>query len=92
MLLDAVDPEDRATFVQTVAFSQQNLSPWRWEGRIWTPSGKMKWISGASRPEKTSEGEIFGMGLLPTLPPTNSQKPNSSNSISDRNCWYRNHR
>ncbi|MCD8488799.1 MAG: PAS domain S-box protein [Desertifilum sp.] len=69
LLLDAVDPEDRETFVQAVALSQQNLSPWRWEGRIWTPSGKMKWISGASRPEKTSEGEIFWDGIVTDITP-----------------------
>jgi PAS domain S-box-containing protein len=64
LILDATHPEDRAILDESIALSARTLSPWRWEGRIVTQSGVLKWIQGASRPEKQANGDILWDGLL----------------------------
>lgn len=64
LLFDTIEPEDRLSFLQSVSFSRDNLTPWRWEGRIATPSGKIKWIAAASRPEKRINDEVFWNGIV----------------------------
>lgn len=58
-----IHPDDLPSFQESVATSAQNFLPWRWVGRIITPSGQLKWIQGSSRPEQTTEGNIWD-GLL----------------------------
>ncbi|MFB2924009.1 PAS domain-containing sensor histidine kinase [Aerosakkonema funiforme] len=64
LMFASVPPEDREHFNELIAVSAQQLQPWRWEGRCMTPSGKIKWIQGAARPEKLDNGEILWDGLL----------------------------
>lgn len=51
-VLEAIHRSDRASFQESIVQSAQTLQPWNWEGRITTPSGKLKWIQGAARPER----------------------------------------
>ena len=64
LLLDMIHPEDRPSFDRTVAVSAETLEPWRWEGRFLLPSGKLKWIQGASRPERQADGSVVWDGLV----------------------------
>ncbi|MBD2635222.1 AAA family ATPase [Limnothrix sp. FACHB-881] len=64
ILMDMVHPEDAESNRQSVADSAQNLTPWQWEGRIVTPSGKVKWIRGEGRVEKLLDGTLMWDGLL----------------------------
>ncbi|MCX7597147.1 MAG: GAF domain-containing protein, partial [Fischerella sp.] len=64
LALGQIHPEDRQSLDESITFSAQTLQPWRWEGRFITPSGKLKWLSGASRPEKLANGSILWDGLL----------------------------
>ncbi len=64
VMYELLHPEDVLTFRESVANSCTTGEPWRWEGRIITPSGKLKWIAGASRPEKQANGDIIWDGLL----------------------------
>jgi PAS domain S-box-containing protein len=64
VIVDMVHPEDRDDFLNSVTLSAENLQPWRWEGRIVTPSGKLKWVQGASQPELQASGEIVYYGLF----------------------------
>ncbi len=64
MVLRQIHPEDKESFQASVAISAQTLQPWKWEGRFITPSGKLKWLSGASRPQKLPNGEIIWDGVL----------------------------
>ncbi|WP_242060402.1 AAA family ATPase [Aerosakkonema funiforme] len=64
IILDMVHPEDAESNRQSVADSVQTLTPWRWEGRIVTPSGIIKWIHGEGRIEKLSDGTLVWDGLL----------------------------
>ncbi|MEG4209235.1 PAS domain S-box protein [Microcoleus sp. S13_B4] len=64
VIVEMIHPEDRDDFLNSVTLSAENLQPWRWEGRIVTPSGKLKWVQGASQPEFQASGEIVYYGLF----------------------------
>ncbi|MBD2776071.1 PAS domain S-box protein [Iningainema sp. BLCCT55] len=59
-----IHPQDRKSFEESVATSYHTLGPWHWEGRIITPSGKLKWIQGSSRPEQQANGDIIWDGFV----------------------------
>ncbi len=63
-VLEMPHPEDRESFQTSIAISAETLQPCKWEGRIIVPSGKMKWIQAASRPEKLANGDILWDGLV----------------------------
>ncbi|MDX2232724.1 MAG: PAS domain S-box protein [Leptolyngbyaceae cyanobacterium bins.349] len=61
---DQVHPDDRAGMYAIAAQSAQTLEPFTHEWRIITPSGQLKWVAGASRPERRSNGEIVWYGVV----------------------------
>lgn len=63
-IIDSIHPEDRPGFDLSVTESAQSLKAWKWRGRTVLPSGKMKWIQGASRPERQTDGSVVWDGLL----------------------------
>lgn len=63
-LLRLLHPDDQAGFENSVAESAQTLLPWKWEGRVLLPTSEPKWVQGASRPERRSNGDIVWDGLL----------------------------
>jgi len=63
-LIKLVHPDDCVSFEESVAASIATLQPWKWEGRFVTASGKLVWLSGASRPEQQANGDILWDGLL----------------------------
>ncbi|MEG5065604.1 PAS domain S-box protein [Microcoleus sp. B3-A4] len=64
VIVNMIHPEDRDDFLNSLTLSAENLQPWRWEGKIVTPSGKLKWVQGASQPEFQASGEIVYYGLF----------------------------
>jgi PAS domain S-box-containing protein len=64
VLYKLIHPEDTKAFAESVANSCATLEPWHWEGRIITPSGKLKWVQAASRPDKQANGDMVWDGLL----------------------------
>ncbi|BAY08483.1 trifunctional serine/threonine-protein kinase/ATP-binding protein/sensor histidine kinase [Calothrix sp. NIES-2098] len=63
-LISLMHPEEIKDFYESVASSAQTLQPWQYQGRIITPSGKLKWIQAVSRPIKQADGTIIWDGLL----------------------------
>jgi len=63
-LISVTHPEDMAHHLESITISAQTLEPWQYEGRIITPSGKVKWVQAASRPIKQADGTIIWDGLL----------------------------
>lgn len=63
-VVNQVHPDDQAIFNQSIALSAENLTDWRWQGRIITPDGGTRWIQVASRPERRLDGSILWDGLL----------------------------
>ena len=58
-----IHPQDRTAFTESIAVAAATLAPWRWEGRIITPSG-LKWIQGTSQLEPQANGDILWDGLV----------------------------
>jgi PAS domain S-box-containing protein len=63
LMWSAVHSEDRKLLEKSIAISGQTLKPWKYEGRIVTKSGQLKWIRGIARPEKQPDGDILWDGL-----------------------------
>ena len=63
-ILQLVHPDDRQAFQDSVMKSAAELSAWEFEGRMITPSGKLKWWHAASRPELQENGDVVWQGLL----------------------------
>jgi PAS domain S-box-containing protein len=61
---EIVHPDDAQRLYESINISAQILEPWVWEGRIITPSGKLKWVQGAARPELCGNGDILWHGLV----------------------------
>jgi PAS domain S-box-containing protein len=61
VVFDLVVPADRESFMRSL---QNTAQPWLWEGRISTPTGKIKWIRGESCPIETTDGRIVWDGIL----------------------------
>ncbi|WP_375501161.1 AAA family ATPase, partial [uncultured Nostoc sp.] len=57
-------PDDEPAIVQAIAYSAQNLTPFELEWRIILPSGTVKWIQSASRPERQADGAILWDGVV----------------------------
>ena len=64
LLMSQMHPEDISAFEQVVQKSAQTLQPKHWEGRLINPSGKIRWIQTASKPEKQADGSIVWDGLM----------------------------
>ncbi|MEG4104989.1 PAS domain S-box protein [Microcoleus sp. S13_C5] len=62
--IEMIHPDDAPSFQESVAISAKTLEPWRWEGRFVFPGDRIKWISGASRPELGEKDNIIWDGLL----------------------------
>ncbi len=63
-IFDIIHPDDLTIFKETIATSAQSLQTWKQEWRINTPSGKMKWLKGHSKPEKQPNGDIVWDGMV----------------------------
>ncbi|BAZ27649.1 multi-sensor signal transduction histidine kinase [Cylindrospermum sp. NIES-4074] len=63
-LYTLIYPQDLQAFDESMVFATATLAPWHWEGRIITPSGKLKWIQGTSQLERQADGDLIWDGLL----------------------------
>lgn len=64
LLLSQIHQEDISNLEQVVKKSSETLQPKHWEGRIITPSRKVKWIQTASKPDRQADGSIIWDGLV----------------------------
>ncbi|HIK18685.1 MAG TPA: PAS domain S-box protein [Leptolyngbyaceae cyanobacterium M33_DOE_097] len=59
-----IHPDDREQYWQQVLSSLETMQPFLHEWRIITPSGKIKWLQGNSRPERREDGEVAWHGIV----------------------------
>ncbi|WP_334929962.1 sensor histidine kinase [Nostoc sp.] len=64
VLCKLIHPQDIKAFTESIAVCRNTLTPWHWEGRIVTPSGKLKWIQGTAQPELQEDGDFVWHGLV----------------------------
>ncbi|MDZ8087191.1 MAG: AAA family ATPase [Nostoc sp. DedQUE12b] len=57
-------PDDFASIQQAMSYSAENITPFRHEWRIITLSGTVKWLQGASQPERQADGSIIWDGVI----------------------------
>jgi PAS domain S-box-containing protein len=62
-LWSLIHPDDFASLQKSVAAAVAHSADWQWEGRIFTTSGKLRWIQGRARMEETECGKVWD-GLL----------------------------
>ncbi len=58
LLWQMVHPDDLPAMAASVVESAQTMSPWYFEWRITTPSGKHKWLQGSGRPVLRDEESV----------------------------------
>ncbi|MEG4456638.1 PAS domain S-box protein [Microcoleus sp. N9_A1] len=71
IIFSGFHPQDRLDLESSIAVSAATLEPWQQQWRQIVPSGKVKWLQGAARPERLnnqstsgSEGDILWDGLV----------------------------
>jgi PAS domain S-box-containing protein len=64
VLLGNIHPEDQAGYDAAVQQSLDRLEPFQHEWRVVTPSGKLKWLQGRSRPRYRDHGEVAWYGVV----------------------------
>ncbi|MBN4006713.1 PAS domain S-box protein [Nostoc sp. LPT] len=64
VLYKLIHPQDIKAFTESIAVCRTSFTPWHWEGRIVTPSGKLKWIQGTLQPELQAAGDFLWHGLI----------------------------
>ncbi|MEH1942936.1 MAG: AAA family ATPase [Nostoc sp.] len=57
-------PDDFASIQQAIIYSAENITPFRHQWRIITPSGTVRWLQGASQPERQADGSIIWDGVI----------------------------
>jgi predicted ATPase/signal transduction histidine kinase/serine/threonine protein kinase len=62
--IDLIHPTDRLDLRQVLATSARDLTAMLWEGRMVLPTGEIKWIRNASRPELQADGAIVWDGVM----------------------------
>ncbi|MCC5645564.1 AAA family ATPase [Nostoc sp. CHAB 5824] len=63
-LYDMNHPDDIPAITQAIAYSAQNMTPFKQEWRIILPSRTVKWIQSAARPERQADGSIIWDGVV----------------------------
>ena len=64
IMREIIHPDDRPSLKESIDISARTLQEWRWEGRIITLSGNLKWIQGISRPKQQANGDIIWDGIV----------------------------
>ncbi|MEM9771773.1 MAG: EAL domain-containing protein, partial [Cyanobacteria bacterium P01_D01_bin.73] len=64
ILWDMTHPDDLPEMVASVMESARSLTPWQFQWRIITPSGQLKWLEAAGRPERHDNGDVVWDSLI----------------------------
>ncbi len=64
LLVECIHPDDRATYDAAVQRSLSGLTPFYCEWRVITPSGRVKWLTGSSRPKQRENGDMAWYGVV----------------------------
>ncbi len=63
-LADLIHTDDRTAFAHSISESARLLLPWRWEGRMVTRDGTIRWVQGTATPHRQTNSDILWDGLF----------------------------
>lgn len=64
LITNLILAEDRPSFDDALRSTSTRLTPFQWEGRIRTPSGRFKWVRAACEPRILPDNAILWDGLV----------------------------
>ncbi len=64
MVLRMMEPEYFCATVNGMKASARALAPWRFDFRLRRPDGELRWISGASTPQRDGDGSVLWHGYF----------------------------
>lgn len=68
LLLQLIEPDDRASYLETMQASASRLASWNWEGRIWIETWHdIKWINLRATPRRIDGVGIQWDGLMTNI-------------------------
>ena len=68
LLLDLILPDDRPSYLKSMADSSHELKSWNWEGRIWVEAWKdIKWINLRATPHLLADGSVQWNGIMSNI-------------------------
>lgn len=59
-----IHEEDRGMLAQAIQESMDTMDIFKWEGRIVTQSGKVRWVQASSTPTAQSNGDVLWNGMM----------------------------
>jgi two-component system, NarL family, sensor histidine kinase UhpB len=68
LFVDLILPEDRPSYLESMAVSAADMKAWNWEGRIWIEKWKdIKWINLRSTPRALLDGSVQWEGIMTNI-------------------------
>lgn len=61
---EQIHTEDKQGYIEALNTATKKLETFKHQWRIITPSGKIKWLQGSSRPERRDNGEVVWHGVV----------------------------
>ncbi len=75
LFMELILPEDRASYLQSMAASATDMTAWNWEGRIWIEKWKdIKWINLRSTPRALPGEGIQWEGIMTNITQSKKEK------------------
>ncbi len=63
-LMEAIHPDDRMAFIDSIELSAEELAPWHLEFRVQVAGRESVWCQGAARPRGEEDGSVLWHGFM----------------------------
>lgn len=81
LFFDLILPEDRQSYLDSMAASAADMKSWNWEGRIWIEKwNDIKWINLRSTPRVLAGGDVQWEGIMTNITQSKLQEEETRRS------------